>query len=246
MKKLNKKLIRQLAVFLLLVGICIPVISLAYGRESFVTKEDEGFRIQKSSKEITPKNLKQMKEELREEHVKILEKLELELEDFNQNGESVYYPEHIFYPTYRTGISADALDMILEGTGLEDQGKYFVEVERRYGVNALFILAMANHESFYGDSNIAREKNNLFGFNAYDIDPKYHASSYDSYGECILDVGMKVKKFYLSEDGQFFKGFSAKSMNYYYATDSSWGDKINWHMTEIGRKLLEQTGELYK
>lgn len=246
MKNGNKKLIRQLTVLILLIGICIPVISLASAKEALVIRQDEKFRVQKASKQITQKNLKEMKEELKIEHAQLLEKIDLELEDFYENGESVLYPEHIFYPTYRSGVTADALDVILEDTGLKGQGKYFVEVERRYGINAIYLLAMANHESFYGDSNIAREKNNLFGFNAYDIDPKYHASSYDSYGESILDVGMKVKKFYLSEDGQFFKGFSAKSMNYYYASDPSWGDKINWHMTEIGRKLLDQTQNLYE
>jgi len=39
------------------------------------------------------------------------------------------------------------------------------------GINPIFILALAIHESGWGKSQIARAKNNLFGWGAVDADP---------------------------------------------------------------------------
>ena len=42
-------------------------------------------------------------------------------------------------------------------------GKKFKEVESKYNVNALFLYSLAIHESYYGTSALAKDKNNLFG-----------------------------------------------------------------------------------
>ena len=41
-------------------------------------------------------------------------------------------------------------------------------MEEKWGVNALFGVAVAAHESSWGNSHLARTRNNLFGIAAYD------------------------------------------------------------------------------
>ena len=66
-----------------------------------------------------------------------------------------------------SGVSAWAIDEYLKAaTPLPRLGAAFVDAERKYGVNARFLLAAAVHESSWGRSYISRVKHNLFGYNA--------------------------------------------------------------------------------
>ena len=51
---------------------------------------------------------------------------------------------------------------------IKDLGNYLKEAESKYKINALLILSIAIHESDYGMSTKAQQKNNLFGIKAYD------------------------------------------------------------------------------
>jgi len=48
-------------------------------------------------------------------------------------------------------------------SGLVGLGAAVEQAQEEYGVNALFILAVASHESYYGTSKAAQNRNNLFG-----------------------------------------------------------------------------------
>jgi Putative peptidoglycan binding domain/Mannosyl-glycoprotein endo-beta-N-acetylglucosaminidase/CHAP domain len=101
------------------------------------------------------------------------------------------------------------------------------------GLNPIFILAFAIHESGWGRSQIAKVKNNLFGWGAFDADPFNKAWSFDSYQECI-DVVMKtIKQIYLTTGGTYFNGTTLKGMNVKYATDNNWASGIRALMNEI-------------
>ena len=79
----------------------------------------------------------------------------------------------------KSGLSAWAIDEYLAAnTPLPPLGTAFIAAERKYRVNARFLLAAALHESGWGRSYISRVKHNLFGLNAYDRDPLRYASSH--------------------------------------------------------------------
>ena len=79
----------------------------------------------------------------------------------------------------KSGASAWAIDEYLKATtSLPPLGTAFIAAEKRYGVNARFLLAAAMHESGWGTSYISRDKHNLFGYNAYDRDPLRFATAY--------------------------------------------------------------------
>ncbi|WP_216369608.1 glucosaminidase domain-containing protein, partial [Brevibacillus sp. MCWH] len=67
-----------------------------------------------------------------------------------------------------SNASIDDLRKILDGTALEGIEHALLEVEDKFGINALFTLAVAKLESAHGKSKLARHKNNLFGMNAVD------------------------------------------------------------------------------
>jgi flagellum-specific peptidoglycan hydrolase FlgJ len=67
-----------------------------------------------------------------------------------------------------SGLTEEGIKEIFAGTRLAGQGleKAVLEVEKDYGVNAFFTIAVMKLESGNGGSNIARTRNNLFGLNS--------------------------------------------------------------------------------
>ena len=62
----------------------------------------------------------------------------------------------------KSEITAEQLDAKLDNR-LEGTGRYFIEAQEKYGINAEFLAAIAIHESGNGSSTAARRKNNFFG-----------------------------------------------------------------------------------
>ncbi|WP_225230331.1 SH3 domain-containing protein [Ureibacillus galli] len=131
---------------------------------------------------------------------------------------------------------------------LLNSGADFVEVGKKYGVNALYLAAHAIHESNFGKSTIALDRYNLFGYGAYDLVPYLGAVKFDSIKQNIEFIAQKIKATYLGNSWHnqgTYLGYSVKSiaggrvdslskgMNFYYATDEKWGELIARHMTNI-------------
>lgn len=65
--------------------------------------------------------------------------------------------------TEKSGLTAEELEALAAGTELEGLGYPFYRMEQEYLVNAVFALSVAQLESGYGTSRMAREDNNIFG-----------------------------------------------------------------------------------
>ncbi|MDO9534666.1 MAG: glucosaminidase domain-containing protein, partial [Bacillota bacterium] len=66
----------------------------------------------------------------------------------------------------KSGFNADMLDRAWRELGAEGMvsiSESFVQAEKEFGVNALVIASIAAHESNFGRSNLAVNKNNMFG-----------------------------------------------------------------------------------
>lgn len=131
-----------------------------------------------------------------------------------------------------TPFTGDDLDYFIlrygpwNGSPLYTWGSSFKKAEEEFGVNALYLLSHAIHESAWGTSKISRDKLNLFGFRAYDWDPYNSAAPFANFEDSILYVGKYVKEEYLQETGKWYNGPHLKGMNVMYATDKNWADKI--------------------
>jgi len=116
-------------------------------------------------------------------------------------------------------------------------GDTFVATQEKYGVNALYQAAHAIHESAWGTSTIAQDKQNLFGWGAEDSDPYGGAKRLSSFEACVDYVMGEVADLYL-EPGDFrYNGPNLDGMNVYYATDDRWDVKIAGHYRTLVENL---------
>ena len=108
--------------------------------------------------------------------------------------------------------------------------------EQKFGVNGLYLMGLACLESSYGNSNFAKNRNNIFGWNAVDSNPG-KASYFTSKTECVMFVAEKLSNNYLSEDGCYFEGYTAKDIDKHYCTDKQHANKIIKIIEKLKKKL---------
>ena len=129
-------------------------------------------------------------------------------------------------------LTAEELNIAIEGTGLQGLGQYFYEAEQAYGVNSVFLLSIAILESGWGESPLAQTKNNLFGYQAYDNDPN-KAMYFSSKAEAIHTVGSHLAKNYLRSDGKYYNGATPAGVNVMYCSGGEWATKVVSIMNKV-------------
>ncbi len=138
-----------------------------------------------------------------------------------------------------SGMAGWAIDQYLaKHTHLPPLGAAFLKAERDYGVNAIVLVAIAMHESGWGNSDIARLKRNLFGYHAYDRDPFKWAETFSTYAEGVDVVAKYIRDDYLTPGGPYYRGYTTlRAVNLSYATGVTWADRVtrhaNWLITEV-------------
>ncbi|WP_240315706.1 glucosaminidase domain-containing protein [Sporosarcina sp. PTS2304] len=127
-------------------------------------------------------------------------------------------------------------------------GTELKRIEAENHVNAMHILALAQHESTYGLSTYAQKYNNLFGLYVTDDNPskKY----FETVGENIEALlNAFLNKNYLPPNAKYANGTNfgnkAVGVNVKYASDPYWGSKIAGHLYRMDRMMgsLELTNQ---
>lgn len=150
-----------------------------------------------------------------------------------------YNPDDVTELSY---INVYGMKKALEGTSLEPLARYYVEAERKFGVNALFLAGITAHESSWGNSQRAEEQNNLTGFAVYSDSSS--GATFDSKRNNIIKTAELLKKNYLTNGANYFKGKSIYDVNqsYCFAKDGSpdmkWSDSINSIANDLKTKAL--------
>ena len=88
-----------------------------------------------------------------------------------------------------------------------------------YGINCLFVMAIAAHESANG--TMCYMPNNMFG---------YGGMSFSSKAECIDVVSRGLAQRYLTPGGGLYSGKTISDVNKRYAASTSWDDKVAANM----------------
>ena len=159
--------------------------------------------------------------------------------DYNRsiNKDNPFYAYFLYLPSHSvTGYTAEDFDNIIASKGytastskMYGTGKYFKEAEAKYGQNALTAFGTAINESAYGTSRIAMDKNNLFGYGAYDSCAYDCAKTYDSPRDSIIDYAKTSGSSYSLVTGNNYHGGhygnKAGGRNVRWATDPYWGEK---------------------
>lgn len=119
-------------------------------------------------------------------------------------------------------------------------GSELKRIERDSHVNAMHILALAQHESQYGLSQRALANNNLFGLYVTDDNPK--RKNFDSVSQNIQElVDAFLNRNYLPPNVAYANGTNfgnkAVGVNVKYASDPYWGSKIAGHLYRMDRSM---------
>ena len=155
-----------------------------------------------------------------------------------ENPHNPHFPYYLYLPNKtRTNYTANDFDQIIVNRGyyskndsmMFGEGFNFILSQEKYGTNALLTFSAAINESATGRSVIARQKNNLFGHNAFGADPLANATTYNSVAEGILaHASMTGQGYNNPNDLRYYGahyGNKQSGMNIKYATDPYWGEK---------------------
>ena len=146
------------------------------------------------------------------------------------------------YKKIFTGLSKDINKIF------ENNYSAFYNAEKKYNINGIFLASIAIHESGWGTSQIASEKNNLFGYGSYDATPYESSFEFTSYAEGIETVAKSLVKYYLNPagtkiyDGEtaaawYYNGPTLSGVNTRYASDTQWHKKVYSYMELLYNRL---------
>ncbi|MCI8309399.1 MAG: hypothetical protein HFJ45_04215 [Clostridia bacterium] len=150
-------------------------------------------------------------------------------------------PSGLLESDYQKILSAQIQDT---NNVFKENYKAFYDAEQKYGINGVFLLSIAIHESNWGRSLIATNKFNLFGFGAYDSSPYESAVTFESYANGIDTVACWLASKYLNSagtvlnsgdvaSGTYFNGPTVSGVNTRYASDTEWANKVYNTMKNI-------------
>jgi peptidoglycan hydrolase-like protein with peptidoglycan-binding domain len=154
-----------------------------------------------------------------------------------------------------SSVTASQIDAWLakNGSPLQGLGEAFIEAQKLYGVNAVYLVAHAIEETGWGKyipvlsgPNYSISKNNLFGYGAYDSNPNYFAGTFPSDAYSILYEAYAVRTKYLEPSGSFYyKWPTLDGMNENYATSKTWAISIaaimNQYASQNSQSLAQYT-----
>lgn len=136
----------------------------------------------------------------------------------NRNPNVVYYDAE----TLRRGLLYN----------LKPYAEAFIQAQNDYGIDAVFLAAVAAEESGYGRYTI--NKNNIFG---------YGRKAFGSVPECIDYVAGKIRSNYLNPDGIYYKGYGVSDIAIYYNNGSTyWINNVTAIMNEITTRISRKDG----
>lgn len=139
-----------------------------------------------------------------------------------------------------SGVDAKRLNKVLEGTGLSGLGSVYVDAEKTYGVNAIFLTALTAQESGWGNSNRAKTQNNLSGYAVYSSSSA--GKTFSSKSESIYATAKLLANEYLNTGGKCYKGIDIFAVNTSYCPTGNydWANKI----TSIAHDLVQEINSL--
>lgn len=241
---MNKKLISMISC-----GAITATVIIGFNE---LTQEIEKLNVSieqiKKESENKSKEIKKLKEELglAETDKKVLleeqKVLNKKIEDLKKNND--YINKKVDFDKtdlkIKSGVDVKRLNKVLEDTGLAGLGAVYVDAEKTYGVNALFLTALTAQESGWGTSNRARTQNNLSGYAVYSDSSA--GRTFSSKSESIYATAKLIAEDYLNKKGRCYKGVDIFSVNESYCPvgEYDWANNIS----SIAQYLVQEINSL--
>lgn len=140
-------------------------------------------------------------------------------------------PHDISEPSY---ITVEDIDWFLWDTELVGLGHAYAKSEALHDINAVYLMAITILESGYGTSRLAKDKNNISGFSAYDKNPYEDAKYFETKDDCVLITAELLNVNYVNRGSM-----SIEDINKRYASDSEW----SWKVNNIAEKIVEEVNK---
>ena len=135
--------------------------------------------------------------------------------------------------TTPSGFSAARFEHAFKDTPLAGIGEALVEAEAETGINALVLAAICAHESGWGTSRLARDKNNLAGLGAYDGQEYSAGIRFDSRAASVMFLADLLATKYCPGGCYYGGSFDLKGVGVRYASDPRWAEKVAGCMRAI-------------
>lgn len=113
-------------------------------------------------------------------------------------------------------------------SGLKKYAWAFLEAEWQYNVNAIFLSAVAALESGWGQSSVARNRNNFFGWKG-----QGGYRYFDTPADGILYVAKHLRNNYLTRGGSCFHGYEVEDVAIAYCPGGGWSGQVRSLMRMI-------------
>jgi beta-N-acetylglucosaminidase len=124
-----------------------------------------------------------------------------------------------------------------KGTGLE--GVDFIYCEQKTGLDAVFLMAVAAHESAWGSNSWAKNYNNIMSLGITSTDPD--RTKYASKTLNVLITAQWLLRGYLTVGAPYYKGgLTQWEIGQSYASDGSWARGVTAMITSIESRLSEE------
>lgn len=171
---------------------------------------------------------------LENEQTRLTKEVEQLKKKNNTTGVAHFTPNNL---KSNSGVGAGDLDKVLAHTGLAGLGSTYVDAEKTYGVNALFLTALTAQESGWGKSNRAITQNNLSGYAVYSDGSA--GKSFSSKSASIMATAKLLADDYLNPNGKHYKGGNIYEVNSVYCPndDYQWASKIKSIAYDLAREI---------
>lgn len=137
--------------------------------------------------------------------------------------------------TELSNMTVEQVQEVLKGTSLYPLASDYIELEKRYGINALFIVSLTIEESGWGTSRITHDNNNISGQRINGVYRKFK-SKYD----CLKETYRLISEEYVNEEGKYYVGSSnIYDINATYCPDT---EKDSWanNIIEISKNIQDK------
>jgi hypothetical protein len=121
-------------------------------------------------------------------------------------------------------------------TGLGSTFNYFAKLN---DFDVLHSVGHAALESGWGTSVIAKRKNNIYGWTAYDSSPMASAKGFKDKKECVEYWSYEFNKTYLEPAGKWYSGNNEYCVNINYASSPVAGVNKSFIVQQLRRRLNE-------
>lgn len=131
-----------------------------------------------------------------------------------------------------SNLSESQIHKMLEGSALQSLSKAYYYAEKKYNVNAIFLIALNSEESGHGRSYLARTYNNIGG-----VKKGNSWRRFDNWGESLNYIANLINTAYLTEGGAHYNGPSIWNVNTKYCEGTTWSRNINAIANDLLAKL---------